>query len=1371
MKKFYLSLLSLVSCFAIVRTEAQVASYNFAQSMGTYTPITGGTLLAAQTVTTGTAAGALDDVVYTTPLPFNFTYSGVAYTAGTNINVSTNGFISFGTAPGAGNYTPISGADNNTIAAFGIDCNGGWAASGTTTTGSPEITAIANTSGFVVGALVSGTGVPTGATVVSINPNVSITISANCTSSGTGRTISCATGEIRAEQVGNDYVIQFKNMRRYNVALSRVNAQIRLTQTTNVVSIVYGDWFAAASNTPQVGLRGASAADYNNRTTTTNWAASTAGASNTATMTWSASVLPASGLTYTWTQASCITPFALTLLSFTTSSANIGWTPPTPAPANGYEYILSTTNTPPAGGGTPFAGTSINLPGLPPNTNHYFWVRSACASDFSNWVGPLQFRTGYCLPSSTAPDTYINNFSTTSGSVNISNLGTGYTTNGYADYYATQNATITAASSLSFNLELVGGTVGAAIWVDFNNNLVFESTERLYNTTAYTSGPIANSITIPAGTTPGEYRMRVLIHYNANNPADPCASNARLEAEDYKLTVLAQPTDAMDWVNLQWPSTASVPAGGTGVTVYTRGYEPGVTETAGPGAGISAWIGISPIGAAASSDPATWTNWVPATFNVQVGNDDEFSAVIGSTLAVGTYQYASRWQLNNGPFRYGGFNAGGGGFWDGVNNVSGVLTVTAPAGDDACDAITLTVDNPTATCVNTTPYTAVGDPGISSCSAANNTVWFKFTPTTTGIHTITASVPGSSGNGLSGWLFLYTAAGTCPGTLTFTTAGGISCTAGPAAGTAGTVTSVNTTTVLDAGTTYYLLVDGNSGDVGDVCIQVTRPLCPAPTAAAATSITQSTANANWTPTTGNFIIEYGPTASFTPVGTGATAGNANNFIVTASNVGTIQLTGLNSATGYSYVVRLDCSGSGNGFSANTATRTFTTLAPAPANDDCANALTLTVNPDLNCSSVTAGTVNGATGTADATCTGSEDDDVWFKFTATATSHVVSLLNIAGSVTDMAFQVLDACGGTSLLCSDPNSGTVSGLTIGNTYIIRVYTYTTTGGQNTTFNVCVGTQPAPPANDNCAGAIAISGTATAGTNAGSTESLPANALCTSTSSPDVWYTFTATSNGSAIIALTGVVTIDPILEAFTGTCGALTSLGCVDAGAAGANETQTLNGLTAGQTIYVRVTGWNGGFGTFNIAVTGGALPVSIEYFTGTKQNGQNRLDWKVNCYNSATVTMTLQRSADGRNYSDLVTLTETAVRCQSPFNQNDANPVSGINYYRLKTADIDGRVTYSNVVVLLNQTKGFALVSLAPNPVADKAVLSITSAEKSIMEIVVTDVNGKQISKQRVSLIAGNNQVQLNLRNVAAGTYQVSGLTADGAVKTLRFVKE
>ncbi len=59
-------------------------------------------------------------------------------------------------------------------------------------------------------------------------------------------------------------------------------------------------------------------------------------------------------------------------------------------------------------------------------------------------------------------------------------------------------------------------------------------------------------------------------------------------------------------------------------------------------------------------------------------NNDEYSANIGPGLAGGIYYYASRFQLAAGPYSYGGYNAGGGGYWNGTSNVNGVLTVQAP---------------------------------------------------------------------------------------------------------------------------------------------------------------------------------------------------------------------------------------------------------------------------------------------------------------------------------------------------------------------------------------------------------------------------------------------------------------------------------------------------------------------------------------------------------------------------------------------------------------------------------------------------------------------------------------------------------------------
>ncbi len=140
-----------------------------------------------------------------------------------------------------------------------------------------------------------------------------------------------------------------------------------------------------------------------------------------------------------------------------------------------------------------------------------------------------------------------------------------------------------------------------------------------------------------------------------------------------KMTVSYDLGLTIGWCNLQWPPTANINTGGS-FSAYAQIWVDGLTSAPGAGAGIDAWIGYSD----QDTDPSTWTNWVPAVFNVDAGNNDEYFASVGSSLPEGTYYYASRFSLNSGPYAYGGYSTDGGGFWDGTAYTSGVLTVSTP---------------------------------------------------------------------------------------------------------------------------------------------------------------------------------------------------------------------------------------------------------------------------------------------------------------------------------------------------------------------------------------------------------------------------------------------------------------------------------------------------------------------------------------------------------------------------------------------------------------------------------------------------------------------------------------------------------------------
>jgi len=213
-------------------------------------------------------------------------------------------------------------------------------------------------------------------------------------------------------------------------------------------------------------------------------------------------------------------------------------------------------------------------------------------------------------------------------------------------------------------------------------------------------------------------------------------------------------------------------------------------------------------------------------------------------------------------------------------------------------------------------------------------------------------------------------------------------------------------------------------------------------------------------------------------------------------------------------------------------------------------------------------------------------------------------------------------------------------------------------------------------------------------------------------------------------------------------------------------------------------WNGSYWevTFNITGFSGfyvhsnysntPLPVIINYFTGRKQGADHLLNWKVTCVSSPRVTMILERSADSRNFTPINSITADAVRCNQPFDHTDTDPLKGMNYYRLKLVDADGKISYSSIVALLNAVKGFELMSIAPNPVVDDNFkLNVASAQAGKMDIAIFDMQGRLMNRQSISVIAGFNSVPVNVDKLAAGTYSIRVSVTNERSKLLRFVKQ
>ena len=316
----------------------------------------------------------------------------------------------------------------------------------------------------------------------------------------------------------------------------------------------------------------------------------------------------------------------------------------------------------------------------------------------------------------------------------------------------------------------------------------------------------------------------------------------------------------------------------------------------------------------------------------------------------------------------------------------------------------------------------------------------------------------------------------------------------------------------------------------------------------------------------------------------------NIMCVDASGVAGLETANLTSLTvGNTYLIRVYHYGAGAGGGDFDICVTHT--APvAPPNDLCSDVISL--SSSLTCN-YTSGFTTGATQSVTGNCTGNGDDDVWYSFTAVATSHTVKVQSGTGFDAVIDIRSNSSCSGTNMQCTDASgsggleTANLTGLTIGSTYLIRVYNFGAgSGGGN--FQICVThTVPAAPVNDLCSDDIVLTSSTTcnytSGSTTGATQSIPG--VCAGTGDDDVWYSFTAVSTNQTVKVQSGPG-FDAVVDIRDGSSCSGNNITCSDVSGAGGLETANLTSLTVGSVYLVRVYhfGTGAGTGNFQICVT-------------------------------------------------------------------------------------------------------------------------------------------------------------------------------------------
>ena len=144
----------------------------------------------------------------------------------------------------------------------------------------------------------------------------------------------------------------------------------------------------------------------------------------------------------------------------------------------------------------------------------------------------------YCIPS------YVTGCNSSDvisyfGLNTISN-SSGCSSGSYANYDTIPATTLYIGQPYTASVSTIFGTAGVSIWIDFNDDFIYDSSERVGTTTSYigtnSTGNIA--IHIPFGSPVGTHHLRARLIFNdLGTNADACNYYGYGEAEDYLVTL------------------------------------------------------------------------------------------------------------------------------------------------------------------------------------------------------------------------------------------------------------------------------------------------------------------------------------------------------------------------------------------------------------------------------------------------------------------------------------------------------------------------------------------------------------------------------------------------------------------------------------------------------------------------------------------------------------------------------------------------------------------------------------------------------------------------------------------------------------------
>ena len=181
-----------------------------------------------------------------------------------------------------------------------------------------------------------------------------------------------------------------------------------------------------------------------------------------------------------------------------------------------------------------------------------------------------------------------------------------------------------------------------------------------------------------------------------------------------------------------------------------------------------------------------------------------------------------------------------------------------------------------------------------------------------------------------------------------------------------------------------------------------------------------------------------------------------------------------------------------------------------------------------------------------------------------------------------------------------------------------------------------------------------------------------------------------------------------------------------------------------------------------------LPLQLLSFTAMLKGKQTLLNWKTT-HEQNTNHFELERKLSKDNsFSFLATIKAKGNSNEAFYQYADNLLTAGVTYYRLKEIDNNGLNSYSQVVLVNLQTTNAATLKVYPNPVLTQMNIVFNASESKTYQLQLVDALGRTVISKQVACQLGNNTINWNVAQLAAGEYTLKAVgTAGSPIKIIK----